>query len=304
MPQPECTTKQARRRIGVLIAAVCLVALGWRAAPAADAKVVNCYDPDRGIVQAKRAHACDGKAVSDQRAEAIRAERQQRRLRALRPKGDAPETRQGGRTQFGSGFPVGDGRSIATARHVVTDCASITVTTTAGAEATARIVAEATMADLAVLRIDEVLVPPIPLPPGRADVPSGTPVAAIGYPEEGLLRIRPAIVTGSVIETARPDSGPPVIVFRGSVRRGNSGGPLLRNDGRLLGLVMAKVNTPEVYRQTGDVVRDVAFAYPAAAVRDLLGAEARDAATGSEPGVALAVAEARTLRVVCRRGEP
>jgi S1-C subfamily serine protease len=293
-----------------IVLAIGLFALAGGAKPAAAAAVVNCYDSERGTVQQKRAHACDGEAISDARARAVREARQQRRLRALRADGDAPSARRGGRTQVGSGFPVGDGRTIATARHVVTDCRSITVATTAGASTPARVVAEATMADVAVLRIDRALVPAIPVPTTRADVPAGTPVVAIGYPEQGLLRIRPASVSGSVLETARPDNGPPVIVFRGQVRRGNSGGPLVRNDGQLLGLVVAKVNTPAVFEATGDVVRDVAFAYPAAAVRDLLPASAMassrasDGAGDGTDGMPLAMAEARTLRVICRRGSP
>jgi len=290
-------------RTGVVGAAVGAAALAWIGPPAAGAGVVNCYDPARDIVQTKRAHACDGEVVSDARARSIRDDRQQRRMRAVHRDGDAAPDRRRGRTRVGSGFPIGDGRTIATARHVVTDCAAIRVATTAGASAPATVAAKATMADLAVLRIERALVPGIPLPAGRADVPSGTSVVAIGYPEQGMQRIRPATVAGAVLETARPDKGPPVVVFRGSVRRGNSGGPLLRNDGHLLGVVVAKVNTPAVFEDTGDLVRDVAFAYPAAALRDLLAANTIEVATAGGDGMPLAVAEARTLRVICRRGE-
>jgi hypothetical protein len=44
------------------------------------------------------------------------------------------------------------------------------------------------------------------------------------------------------------------------VRRGNSGGPVLDRAGRIVGIVVAKVNTPQVYATTGRVVRNVGIA--------------------------------------------
>ncbi len=44
----------------------------------------------------------------------------------------------------------------------------------------------------------------------------------------------------------------PVIVFKGEIRPGNSGGPLLTPAGRVIGLVFAQANVPTIYRKAGE----------------------------------------------------
>jgi S1-C subfamily serine protease len=290
----------------VLLAGV--VAAAALSAGPARADVVNCHDPQRGIVQSKRAHACDGEVVSDARAREIREERQRRRLRALRPNADTETKRQPepakGRVRSGSGFPVDASGHVITARHVVEGCREIRITTTAGAESAARVVARSDRTDLAVLKTGRALLPPVPIPAAGAHnvARSDERVTAIGYPEQGLPRIRPYRVRGPVVEVAQRGAGPPVIAFRAEVRRGNSGGPLFGADGRLLGVVVAKLDTPEVYRRTGEVIRNLAFAYTLESVRTLLAAAEVPIERASAGSLSTAVAEARTMRVICRAG--
>jgi S1-C subfamily serine protease len=76
------------------------------------------------------------------------------------------------------------------------------------------------------------------------DVRSGTPGAVIGYPENGPLTITPARVgaTGPVITQDSYGRGPvtrQLTALRGDVRSGNSGGPLVDGNGRVMGTVFA-----------------------------------------------------------------
>lgn len=76
------------------------------------------------------------------------------------------------------------------------------------------------------------------------DVLSGTPGAVLGYPENGPLTITPARAggTGPVITQDSYGRGPvtrQLTALRGDVRSGNSGGPLVDGDGRVLGTVFA-----------------------------------------------------------------
>jgi len=95
--------------------------------------------------------------------------------------------------------------------------------------------------DLALLRVSGLGDAPLSFAP---DVTSGTPGAVIGYPENGPLTITPARVgaTGPVITQDSYGRGPvtrQLTALRGEVHSGNSGGPLVDGNGRVMGTVFA-----------------------------------------------------------------
>lgn len=263
------------------------------------ADVVNCYDAARGLVQEKRTGNCDGKAVSDARARAIRDSRQRERIRKL--KEPAPGAKGSGRggTQIGSGFAVSGDGHIVTARHVVDGCERVRLETASGEVASARVLSRASGADIALLRSTTDL-PSIPLPRQPRGVEAGEIVSAIGYPERGLPTIRPSRTSGEVVDVGTLRDGRRIVAFRGAIRQGNSGGPLVTAGGNLAGIVVAKVNTPAVFKATGKVVRDIAIAHPVALLRDLIDTLDIDPTDAFGGPTALDTARARTLRVICR----
>jgi S1-C subfamily serine protease len=104
--------------------------------------------------------------------------------------------------------------------------------------------------DLALLRTDAPLGPPLQLEGATAD--RGTQGAIIGYPENGPLSVVPAGVAGTLSAVGRD------IYSEGLVQRevyqvdavvlpGNSGGPLLGPDGHVLGVVFSRsITSPDV----------------------------------------------------------
>ncbi len=95
--------------------------------------------------------------------------------------------------------------------------------------------------DLAVLRVPELNLPSLSLAPSA---PAGTPGAILGYPENGPFDVQPARigVTQTVITQNAYGEGPVsrlLTPLRGLVRPGNSGGPLVDVDGRVLTTVFA-----------------------------------------------------------------
>jgi S1-C subfamily serine protease len=72
----------------------------------------------------------------------------------------------------------------------------------------------------------------------------GTEAAVIGYPGGGQEKIEPAVIDGAVealgrdIYSTKPVTRQ-VYVIQGRVRPGNSGGPLIDLQGRVLGIVFA-----------------------------------------------------------------
>jgi S1-C subfamily serine protease len=94
--------------------------------------------------------------------------------------------------------------------------------------------------DLALLRVEAEL-PTLPMASGERE---GASAAVLGYPENGPYTVTPARV-GETRQTLSEDSygrGPidrTITALGGAVRSGNSGGPLVGRDGKVVGTVFA-----------------------------------------------------------------
>jgi S1-C subfamily serine protease/regulator of sirC expression with transglutaminase-like and TPR domain len=136
---------------------------------------------------------------------------------------------------LGSGFVVADGL-IATNRHVIGDARRIRVETSDGkVEEVTEVFATDVRLDLAILRIARKDLKPLPL--GDSDkLRQGDRIVAMGNPE-GLAY---SVVEGVISEPKRDIEGLPMIQVAVPIERGNSGGPLLDRQGRVLGLLTMK----------------------------------------------------------------
>jgi Trypsin-like peptidase domain len=160
----------------------------------------------------------------------------------------------------GSGFAVAPNR-IVTNAHVVAQAQQganvrVGVVPSEGAQPQeARIIAIDTARDLALLEVRQGGFSPIPLYVGPLE--DGAPIAALGYPGNVDLAtvrslddyIRPLPPTRSVgiFSNLRPINGITTLLHTASIARGHSGGPLLDQCGRVLG-----VNTLITRNQDGD----------------------------------------------------
>ena len=140
----------------------------------------------------------------------------------------------------GSGWVAGPGLVVTNA-HVVAGADDTTVTAPGAGELEAVAVHYEPRNDLAVLRVDGIGAGPLELvgQPRR-----GTSGATAGYPGNGPLTLTPARLgrTGTVISRDSYGRGPlerSMTPFRGPVRGGNSGGPVLDGEGRVLTTVFA-----------------------------------------------------------------
>jgi regulator of sirC expression with transglutaminase-like and TPR domain len=137
---------------------------------------------------------------------------------------------------IGSGFLVSDEGLVATNLHVIGQGRPITVELADGSEKPVRrIHAWDRGLDLAVLEIDN--------SPGLTALPlgdsgkltTGDPVIALGHPR-GL---RYSVVTG-VVSGIRNIDGRDLVQLAIPIEQGNSGGPVLDRDGRVIGLMTIK----------------------------------------------------------------
>ncbi|SEF13105.1 MarP family serine protease [Jiangella alba] len=141
----------------------------------------------------------------------------------------------------GSGFVVAPER-ILTNAHVVAGVREPVVTFPDGEPLAAQVVAFDPETDLAVLSVPGLTLPQLTM---TADDPgNGDEAAVIGYPNNGPLRSEEVRVR-DVHELIGHDIYDEntitreVVSLRGSIRPGNSGGPLISPDGTVLGVVFA-----------------------------------------------------------------
>jgi len=137
---------------------------------------------------------------------------------------------------LGSGFVLDAEGLIATNRHVIGDARRIKVETSDGAvEEVTEVVATDVHLDLAILRIPRKGLKPLLL--GDSDtLRQGDRIVAMGNPE-GLAY---SVVDGVISEPRREIDGVSMIQVAVPIERGNSGGPLLDRQGRVLGLLTMK----------------------------------------------------------------
>ncbi|MFN8159937.1 MAG: MarP family serine protease [Solirubrobacterales bacterium] len=129
---------------------------------------------------------------------------------------------------------------VVTNAHVVAGEGDTAVVTATGTSIDATPVLYDPGNDLAVLRVglEGRALPMAPV------APAGTAAAVLGYPENGPFTVAPARFgeTAEVISQDAYGRGPvrrTISSLRGEVRSGNSGGPVIDRDGRVLGTVFA-----------------------------------------------------------------
>ena len=140
---------------------------------------------------------------------------------------------------MGSGWVIAPG-TVVTNAHVVAGEDDTRVETNNGLSVDATPVAFNPKNDVAVLSAG-IEQPALPI---LARAPAGTSAAVVGFPLDGPLRITPARAgnTARVLGDDAYGNGPfqrLMLTLRGKVQHGNSGGPLLDREGRVLGTVFA-----------------------------------------------------------------
>ena len=140
----------------------------------------------------------------------------------------------------GSAWVAGRNLVVTNAHVVAGETATWVQIGGSGQQLPAEVVAFDEKNDIAVMRVDGLGLAPLPV----AAAQPGEAAAVIGFPQNGPLDIEPARTgtTERVVSTDAYDNGPVeriVTSFRVYVRPGNSGGPAVNADGRVISTIFA-----------------------------------------------------------------
>lgn len=195
----------------------------------------------------------------------------------------------------GTGFVISKQGHVLTNYHVVEDCIEVRVRSdvvrvggklparnTAPAAAVAAVLAGDARNDVALLKLEGVFSAFAIFRSGKPIRP-GNDVMVIGFPLPGLLASEANVTKGSVSARAGLGDDTRLLQITAPVQSGNSGGPVLDMSGRLVGIVVSKLDAISVALVTGEIPQNINFAIKASIVRSFL--DSYDAPVTARPSL-------------------
>jgi len=237
----------------------------------------------------------------EQRKDGDKKARAWRPTAAPQPAG-MPEARP---KSTGTGFVVSDRGHVVTNEHVVRGCRDLRIRRPDESSGTAAILASSRSEDLSLLQAE---MPSGPVAPFRAgkDIRAGDAVIAFGFPLTGMLSSSGNLTLGNVSALSGFADDGRFLQVSTPIQPGNSGGPLLDMNGRVVGVTTSSLSTMGAARGSGGVVpQNVNFAIKGEVAAAFLQKHGVTAATVGGAGRALKAADigdrARrfTVRIEC-----
>jgi S1-C subfamily serine protease len=178
---------------------------------------------------------------------------------AARAAASAPKPKEKALAATGTGFYISPD-TIVTNFHVVNGCAELRLHKSGGDLGTAQVLATSRADDLAALRAAEAPAKSFLRLRIGAPIKAAEPVLVFGYPLAEALSSAGNTTVGNVTALAGLGDDSRYIQISAAVQPGNSGGPAIDEAGRLMGVVVAKLNALAIARLTGDIPQNVNFA--------------------------------------------
>ena len=179
------------------------------------------------------------------------------------PKDDS----SGRRVHTGTGFFISSEGHVLTNAHVVEGCSFVNIRVGIAPRLKGQPLSADKHDDLALVKADVRSESYARIRPG---VRVGEGVAAFGYPLHGVLATTGNFTLGNVSAVAGLGDDSRFLQISAPVQPGNSGGPLLDQQGNVVGIVVAKLDAIEVASIIHDVPQNVNFAIKGNVVANFL----------------------------------
>lgn len=161
-------------------------------------------------------------------------------------------------TTSGSGFFVSASGHILTNDHVAGNCRRIGVRALGRSEMPATLLGRDKINDLALLQLNGSYKSFATFRAQPVNV--GEKIYAFGFPLTGLLSSDGNASEGLISAVSGLDNDSRHLQISAPVQPGNSGGPVYDSFGRVVGVVVSKLNASAIMRATGDIPQNINFA--------------------------------------------
>jgi S1-C subfamily serine protease len=179
-----------------------------------------------------------------------------RLARAWRPAESAVAKAEPRLRGSGTGFAVSDKGHVVTNEHVVRSCRHLRVRRSDESASPATVIAASRKDDLALLKTDPIGAV-APFRPADRELRPGDQVIAFGFPLSGVLASSGNLTLGHVAALAGFGNDERFLQVSTPIQPGNSGGPLLDMNGRVVGITSGSLGAPAKSR---DIPQNVNFA--------------------------------------------
>jgi S1-C subfamily serine protease len=178
-----------------------------------------------------------------------------------------PRCVDGGQKASGTGFFVTADGYLMTAFHVVADAGRIVIRTRAGTFPATLVKADK-VNDMALLKVaGQFAALPVGLSRG---VKLGESVFTIGFPNIELQGFAPKLTKGEINSLTGIQDDPREFQISVPVQPGNSGGPLVNQNGIVVGIVEAQLADMATFQTTGSLPQNVNYAMKSSVLNVLL----------------------------------
>lgn len=186
-----------------------------------------------------------------------------------RQPGEREKLVEGESYSMGTGWPIAEGL-VVTNNHVVAGRSDIVLIRTDKRRVNASILEVDVKNDLALLRVEDVDALPPALMVASKPATLGTKVFTIGYPHPDIMGSQPKLTNGIVSATTGLQDDKRTYQITVALQSGNSGGPLINMQGKVVGVVASKLSAVKVFEWTGDLPQNVNYAMKSGLLLDFL----------------------------------
>jgi S1-C subfamily serine protease len=185
-----------------------------------------------------------------------------------RPPGKVPEQTTT-KSAYGTGFAINNEGIILTSHHVIKGAKKIDVQFQDGTVSPAKVLKQSPNIDIAILKIDKPT-PDYLVMDSQPEIGVGDHVFTMGFPVEDLLGQEPKFTDGAISSLSGIKGEATFLQITVPVHPGNSGGPLLSEDGKAIGVIAATIAFQPFVEATKAMPQNINYAVSGSFVAPLL----------------------------------